>query len=49
MQCINHNTVRDGRKRLLGVIYQLGIEWFGDLANDQDGQGDDLLSVEGRE
>ena len=36
-------------KGLFGVIYQLGIEWFGDLANDQDGQGDDLLSVEGRE
>jgi hypothetical protein len=31
------------------MVNQFGIEWFGDLADDQNSEGYDLFRVEGRE
>lgn len=44
---INHN--HNAAKQLLGMVHQLHIKRAGYLADNQDGQGDDFLGVEGWE
>jgi hypothetical protein len=34
--------------RLFSVVDQFRVQWLRDLADDEDGQGDNLFGVEGR-